>query len=144
MPNILHRVGIKAPPQKVYEALTEEKGLAGWWTTNTKASPKVGTVNQFRFKNDDFNDMEVVELVPARRVKWRCVKGANEWIGTELTFDLKQEKGDTIVLFAQRDWKEEVEFMHFCSTKWGTFLLSLKSLCENGNGTPYPDDVNIG
>jgi uncharacterized protein YndB with AHSA1/START domain len=39
MPDILHRVGIKAPPDKVYKALTDEKGLAGWRTKNTKASP---------------------------------------------------------------------------------------------------------
>ena len=54
------------------------------------------------------------------------------------------ENGITVVLFAQRGWKEPVEFMHFCSTKWATYLLSLKSLCETGTGTPYPDDVNIG
>jgi uncharacterized protein YndB with AHSA1/START domain len=29
MPDILHRVGIRSSPDKVYEALTEEKGLAG-------------------------------------------------------------------------------------------------------------------
>ncbi|HTD24846.1 MAG TPA: SRPBCC domain-containing protein [Terriglobales bacterium] len=144
MPDILHRVGIKASPDKVYEALTEQEGLAGWWTRNTKASPAVGAVNQFRFGDKGFNDMKVVELAPGQRVKWQCVNGAKEWIGTELTFDLKQEGGLTIVLFAQRGWKEQVEFMHFCSTKWATYLLGLKSLCETGTGTPYPDDVDIG
>jgi hypothetical protein len=34
--------------------------------------------------------------------------------------------------------------MHYCSTKWATHLLSLKSLCETGTGTPYPGDVDIG
>ena len=52
--------------------------------------------------------------------------------------------GATVVLFAQRGWKEQVEFMQYCSTKWGTFLLSLKSLCETGKGTPYPENVEIG
>jgi hypothetical protein len=88
--------------------------------------------------------MKVIELIPGKRVRWQCVDGAQEWIGTELTFDLKQEAGSTVVLFAQRGWKEQVEFMHYCSTKWATYLLSLKSLCEIGKGTPYPDDVDIG
>ena len=83
-------------------------------------------------------------LVPGKRVKWQCVDGAPEWIGTELTFELKQEADSTVVLFAQQGWKEQVEFMHYCSTKWATYLLSLKSLCEAGKGTPYPDDVDIG
>jgi len=143
MPDILHRVGIKAAPDKVYKALTESEGLAGWWTKNTKASPAVGAVNQFRFNGRGFNDMKVVELVPGQRVKWQCVDGAKEWIGTQLTFDLKPEKEFTILLFAQRGWKEPVEFMHYCSTKWAVYLLSLKSLCETGAGKPYPDDISI-
>jgi uncharacterized protein YndB with AHSA1/START domain len=32
---ILHRVGIKASPDKVYRALATPEGLAGWWTTDT-------------------------------------------------------------------------------------------------------------
>jgi len=98
----------------------------------------------FRFGDKGFNDMKVVELAPGMRVKWRCVDGAKEWIGTELAFDLKEENGATVVLFAQRGWRQAVEFMHYCSTKWATYLLSLKSLCETGAGKPYPDDVDIG
>jgi uncharacterized protein YndB with AHSA1/START domain len=30
MPDILHRVGIQASVDKVYRALTDEEGLAGW------------------------------------------------------------------------------------------------------------------
>jgi uncharacterized protein YndB with AHSA1/START domain len=144
MPDILHRIGIKSSPENVYQALSEEKGLAGWWTVNTKASATAGSINQFRFGDRGFNDMKVVELVPGQRVKWLCIDGAPEWIGTELTFDLKQESGLTVVLLAQRGWREQVEFMHFCSTKWATYMLSLKLLCETGKGAPYPDDMDIG
>jgi uncharacterized protein YndB with AHSA1/START domain len=144
MADILHRVGIRSSAGKVFEALSEQDGLAGWWTKNVQASPEVGAINQFRFGDLGFNDMKVVELSPGKRVKWLCVDGAPEWIGTELTFDLREESGVTVVLFAQRGWKEQVEFMHYCSTKWATFLLSLKLLCETGQGTPYPQDVHIG
>jgi hypothetical protein len=34
--------------------------------------------------------------------------------------------------------------MDHCSTKWATFLLSLKSLVETGRGAPAPNDVRIG
>jgi len=36
-----------------------------------------------------------------------------------------------------------VEFMHHCSTKWGVFLLSLKSLLETGKGSPHPNDLKL-
>jgi len=47
------------------------------------------------------------------------------------------------VLFKHEGWREPVEFMYHCSTKWGSFLLSLKSLVETGVGAPAPRDVQI-
>ena len=49
----------------------------------------------------------------------------------------------TIVLFTHRDWKEPVEFVHHCNTKWGTFLMGLKSLVETGEGALAPRDVQL-
>ena len=144
MADILHRAGIRSSAQQVFRALSEQAGLAGWWTKDVTASAEVGAIDKFRFGDRGFCEMRVLELSPGRRVKWECLDGASEWIGTELTFDLKEENGATVVLFAQRGWREPVEFMHYCSTKWATYLVSLKLLCETGKGTPYPDDVDIG
>lgn len=74
---------------------------------------------------------------------WQVVEGPVEWIGTKIGFDLKQEDDFSIVLFKHAGWKEPVEFMYHCSTKWAIFLLSLKSLVETGKGQPSPDDVQI-
>ena len=60
-----------------------------------------------------------------------------------MNWDLKQEDDYTIVLFRHEGWKEPVEFMHHCSTKWAVFLMSLKSLLETGTGAPEPHDVQI-
>jgi hypothetical protein len=46
-------------------------------------------------------------------------------------------------LFRHDGWKEPVEFMYHCSTKWAVFLMSLKSLVETGEGQPSPTDVRI-
>ena len=34
--------------------------------------------------------------------------------------------------------------MAHCSTKWATFLLSLRDLAETGQGRPAPHDLRIG
>ena len=143
MPDILHRVGIKSSLDDVYEALTTREGLAAWWTKDTQGESNVGDVLQFRFVNGGI-DMKVLELDPARRVLWQAVEQPQEWIGTTVSFDLKQEGEWTIVLFKHQGWKEPVEFMHHCSTKWGIYLMSLKSLLENGKGASHPDDIEIG
>jgi uncharacterized protein YndB with AHSA1/START domain len=143
MVDILHRVGVKdANPATVYEALTTVDGLAGWWTEDTKGSGELGGVLAFRFPPGGF-DMEVIETVPAERVVWRVVDGPEEWIGTTVEWQLRQDDGFTIVLFAHRGWKEPVEFMHHCSTKWGSYLVSFKSLLETGEGAPSPRDLRI-
>jgi uncharacterized protein YndB with AHSA1/START domain len=49
MADILHRVGIRSSQEKVFSALLQERGLAGWWTRDVKASPTVGAINEFRF-----------------------------------------------------------------------------------------------
>ena len=87
--------------------------------------------------------MEILELDPSARVRWKVLDGPEEWIGTSIAFDLKKEDDYTIVLFKHEGWKEPVEFMHHCSTKWAIFLMSLKSLVETGKGAPSPDDVKI-
>src|SRR6266545_2645453 len=148
MVDILHRVGIKSSLDRVYKALATREGLAGWWTTDTQGESKVGGVIQFRFtaaghEIGHFN-MKVLELQPAKRVLWQVADGPAEWIGTKISFELRQEGEYSIVLFKHQGWKEPVEFMHHCSTKWAIFLMSLKSLVETGIGQPSPDDVRIG
>ena len=87
--------------------------------------------------------MSVLEAVPDKLVRWEVVDGPEEWVGTRISWDLRTEGDFTIVVFAHQGWREPVEFMHHCSTKWAVFLLSLKSLVETGKGAPYPDDLKI-
>jgi uncharacterized protein YndB with AHSA1/START domain len=142
VPDILHRVGIKSSLDDVYEALTTREGLAAWWTNGTQGDGKVGGVLQFRFGPGGI-DMKVLELQPAKRVLWQVADGPPEWIGTTVSWELKQDGDYAIVLFKHKDWKEPVEFMHHCSTKWAIFLMSLKSLLETAKRTPAPHDIKI-
>jgi hypothetical protein len=87
--------------------------------------------------------MKVLEMVPNQRILWQVVAGPQEWIGTTVSWDLRQENDWSIVVFKHEGWKEPVEFMHHCSTKWGVFLISLKSLLETGKGRPAPDDIKL-
>jgi uncharacterized protein YndB with AHSA1/START domain len=143
MADILHRIGVKdSSPQEVYDALTTLDGLSGWWTEKTTGETDVGGVIEFRFAPGGF-DMAVRELDPARLVRWEVVDGPPEWVGTTVRWDLRQDGDYTTVLFKHEGWREPVEFMHHCSTKWATYLMSLKQLIETGEGAPDPRDVWI-
>ncbi|HEY5931842.1 MAG TPA: SRPBCC domain-containing protein [Nitrospira sp.] len=148
MADIIHRVAIKAGPDKVFWALSTIEGLALWWTEDTKGGSEVGKTITFQFRDPkgaiigEF-EMEVLKQEPFKRVQWKCKSGPAEWLETEITFDLKQENDFTILLFGHRNWKEPVEFMAHCSTKWAMFLISLKELLETGKGKPSPRDIKI-
>ena len=144
----MHRVGIKAPASEVYAALSTIDGLAAWWTKATTGTSKVGATIAFRFQQPNGEeiggfDMDVLELTPDQKVRWRVKAGPAEWVGTDIEFHLSRQDDHTIVMFGHRKWREEVEFMAHCSTKWATFLLSLRDLVETGNGKPAPGDVKI-
>ena len=100
--DILHRVGIKAPLDEVYKALATREGVAAWWTNNTQGESKVGGALQFRFSAGGVEvggfEIKVLELHPATRVLWQVAGGPDEWIGTKISFELKQDGEYVIVL----------------------------------------------
>jgi uncharacterized protein YndB with AHSA1/START domain len=72
MADIRHRVGIAAPPARVYEALTTTEGLSGWWTRIVEGDPTPGGTLRFFFGQPAPSAvMEVTESVPGGRVEWR-------------------------------------------------------------------------
>lgn len=147
MPDIIHRIGIKKPMFKVLEALTDVKGLAGWWTEETSGDAGVGGSITFTFRTAagalvGQMTMEVTEVADTS-VAWRCVGGPPDLIGTRFTFDLSEGQGMSILLFGHRGWAEATESMAHCSTKWAVFLLSLREFVETGKGHPSPDDLKI-
>ncbi len=148
MVDIIHRVGIKAPVSKVYAALSTVEGVAGWWTQDTSGSSTIGGTMNVRFHSPDGKEigsmnMEVTALDLNKRVQWRFTSGPEEWMGTDVIFNLSQEGDYTILLFGHKNWREANEFTAHCSMKWATFMLSLRDLVETGRGKPSPNDVKV-
>lgn len=140
MPDILHEVTIKGSPDKIYKALTEQEGLAAWWTVHTDAKPKVGNVNEFRFNNGAYVfKMEIDSLEPNKKVHWNALQGAPDWGGTRVTFDISNGEEGTKLLFGHRDYASTEGSFASVSYNWAWFLTSLKSYIEEGKGTPYAD-----
>jgi uncharacterized protein YndB with AHSA1/START domain len=144
MYDIRHRIGVEATTATVYEQVATIDGLRHWWTTDTRGRAAVGERIDFHFGGPDrYMTMEVLELDPAQRVAWRCVAGPDEWLDTTITFDLADTDGETILRFTHAGWREPVDFMGHCSSKWGSYLLSLKHGIEAGAARPFPHDVKM-
>ena len=143
MAEIRHRVGVKGSAAQVYQLLTTDEGLSKWWTTDTRGAGEVGSIIEFRFGGVG-PDFEVIELIPDRLVRWRHSGDMPPaWMGSEILFELDEDKMQTILNFRHSNWQQADEFLAHCSTKWGVFMMSIKSCIETGRGQPYPDDVHI-
>jgi len=161
MPDIRHELIIGAPAEKIYAALTRQEGLSAWWTPGTKARSERNSIARFAFGPEYFKEMKIVELNPSGFVKWICITGADEWIGTTISYELQpgdkatllnshpeakdqvqqQRKADkvTLLIFHHDGWKEYTPMFAECNYTWGQFLRSLKLLCETGKGRPWPN-----
>lgn len=143
--NIRHRIGTTAAPQQVHDALATVDGLASWWTRDTSGDASEGGTLVFTFGDgpDRRIVFEVVSVTP-ERIEWRGLPGGpEEWVDTRVVFELTRDDDETVILFTHADWREQVPFQAHCSTKWASYLLSLKAALDGGAGRPFPDDLHI-
>jgi uncharacterized protein YndB with AHSA1/START domain len=164
MPNIRQAIIIGSPIEKVYDAISSQEGLAAWWTPYAQAEAVLRSVARFPFGDGYFKEMEITALKPNELVQWNCMKGDDQWIGTNLTFSLLsgsketllvshpemrgqleqlETKNGTLLLFQHDGWKDYTLMFAECSHTWGQFLRSLKLLCETGVGHPWPNQHRV-
>lgn len=137
MANILHQLTIEVSPERVYEAITHQDGLANWWTRDTVAEAKTGAIAEFGFKNREVVfKMRIDLLDPNKKVMWQCLGGSPEWEDTRLSFALAENPNGTAVRFSHRGWKSTEGIFPVCNYDWGRYLSSLKSYLETGKGAP--------
>src|SRR5271166_6239939 len=138
MPDLLHFVRIQAPPERVYQAVTTADGIRRWWTRDADLDTEVGGVGEFRFPNYGSGyatNVAIEELRPPSHVGWKVVASFRpEWRGTTISFDLREDGGGAILLFAQRGFAQLDERSAQTNTGWAYYLVSLKQFLETGQG----------
>lgn len=148
MPEITNKLTINAAPQKVFEALTNQKHIARWWTPDCTADQKAGGFVKLEFKArhgklDGYTRLHIEKLVPGELVEWKCVEqdfgGIHDWIGTTIRFRLAENsRQGTNIDFAHVDWKNRQGSYQRCTDGWEFVLkTSLKNYVETGKGEPY-------
>ena len=140
MPDILHRISIDAPAQRVHELVATTDGIARWWTGRPlDGDTTVGTTFAVSFgaADEPAAVMQVVADTPDEIV-WRVTQGPDSWLDTVITFTLRPVNHGTTLLFSHAGWREASEFMSGCSTNWGSYLTSLKTGAEGGRFSAYP------
>jgi uncharacterized protein YndB with AHSA1/START domain len=143
MAEIFHLFNIKTKNlSKIYDAITTQEGLSSWWTVETTAEPDVGTITEFRFTENYKTGMKIIKLDKDKKVEWECIEGDEQWLGTKIKFELKQNKDSIDVKFYHRNWNEVTDLFGICNYHWGLYMKSLKSYVEEGKGNPHKPNLS--
>jgi uncharacterized protein YndB with AHSA1/START domain len=130
------RMVIRAPRERVFDAIATIDGPRHWWTTEVTGSAT--TDGELRFGFAGLDEQMVMRVTASQwpsAVQWSCVEHTrnNEWTGTLLEFRLA----------SRGPGESELEFRHsglsaeLVAEGWKHFLGSLAAYAETGTGTPF-------
>lgn len=127
MPDIFHDFAIKAPAQKVFQAISTPQGLGAWWTKRSSGEPKRGAEYELWF-GPGFDWRAVVSrFVPAAEFELEMTKADEGWQGTRVAVDLEQKEGLTQVRFRHSGWPPNEHFRISCYC-WAMYLRDSQAL----------------
>ncbi|MBV7328135.1 SRPBCC domain-containing protein [Chloroflexi bacterium TSY] len=142
--DIQHSFAINAAPEKVYQAIASAAGIQGWWSKDSTIASAVGGQQILNFVKDGqpvVMKFNIDELTPSKKIIWTCTENGNPtWIGTTLTFEMKENNSGTDFSFVHGNFDEKWQGTppyQSNVTIWQHFMNSLKSYCETGTGQPW-------
>ncbi|HEY5267036.1 MAG TPA: SRPBCC domain-containing protein [Acidimicrobiales bacterium] len=127
-------------PEEVFAAIND---VRGWWTGEIEGcTDKLGEVFTYSYQDLHRSTQKITELIPGKKVSWLVVdaclsfvENTDEWIGTEVTFDISKEGNGTEVRFTHDGLVSDFECFDACSNGWNFYIEgSLRSLLSTGKG----------
>lgn len=114
-------------PQQVFDAITD---VRGWWEGDIDGSSReVGDVFTYRHPDVHMSTQRVTESVPGERVVWHVddarlefIADPTEWIGTDITFDIRETDAGTELRFAHLGLVPAIECYDACSSAWSHYI----------------------
>ena len=135
MIDIHHRIGVESPSTDgVYAALTTIDGLAGWWTSDTTGDPEPRRQDRVPVPARAGSTWRWSSSCRASASAGGSSTGRPSGSAPPSTGGSPAATGTRSCCSRHEGWAEPVEFLSHCSTKWASYLLSLKALVETGTG----------
>jgi hypothetical protein len=139
-PNFTTTILVDQSPEVAYAAINN---VRGWWSGNTKGgTDTLGSVFTHGYEDMHRCKIEVVEIVPNRKVVWLVLdnyfaftEDKTEWKGTRMIFDIAEKGAKTEVRFTHEGLVPEYECFEVCSEAWGSLMnRNLRSLIATSTG----------
>lgn len=137
-------------PEEVFAAIND---VRGWWSGEIDGdTDRLGAEFTYRYKDIHRSKQKITEFVPGKKVIWHVVDAylsfvddKDEWIGTDVVFDIANKDGKTEVRFTHRGLVPAYECYGDCSNAWGFYINgSLRKRITKGKGSPNKKEKKKG
>lgn len=148
-PNYSVTFTVDNTPKQVFDAINNPRG---WWSEAIEGDTnKLGAEFNYHYQDVHRASFKITEFVPDQRVVWHVVdnyfnftKDKNEWIGTDVVFEIVPKGSQTEVRFTHVGLVPDYECYDVCANAWGSYITgSLRSLITTGKGQPNPIEAVV-
>lgn len=135
---------VEQSPEEVFAAINN---VRGWWSQEIEGdTDRLGAEFKYHYQDVHRCEFKITEFVPDKKVVWHVldnyfnfIKDRNEWIDTDVVFEIAEKGDQTEVLFTHIGLVPAYECYDICSDAWGSYIRgSLRDLITKGQGQPNP------
>jgi uncharacterized protein YndB with AHSA1/START domain len=136
-PEIRTSTLVRAPRERVYDALTTPEELDAWFTTGAEVDPRPGGEMVWRWVDwgpDRFTGEDRGPVLEARRPARYAFRWQENLGGTTVEVDFEEHADGTVIRLREHGYPDTPEgWKGFsdCSTGWGEALTLLKFYVEH-------------
>ena len=137
--SIHHDLMIKAPLNKIFQAITEPAHLINWWPLKCKGIPEENEEYNFFFSAEYDWYGKVTNSVKNKSFYIKMTKSDTDWDPTSFGFDLEQKKDYVALKFWHVGWPKCNDHFRRSSFCWAMLLNGLKNYVEQGIVVPFKE-----
>lgn len=138
MADSLHQIRIHADAPRIYQAITRGECLQDWWSADASCPHQEGALCRLNFDGQlPSLGLRAKKLLPHQRIYWICEEGPQEWLGTEIWWEITSlEQQQCEVSLKHMGWHTDTQEFASSNTRWGMLMHRLKQYCETGQALP--------
>lgn len=143
MPDILIDVPIRAPIDRVFDAISTPAGMDVWWTSTCAGGGEIGAEFRLGFGPQFDWAARVTKLERPSVFQLEMVRSDDDWAQTRVRFELRADRDLTWLQFAHEGWKSANEHFRISAGCWAMYLRVLRRNLEHGETVPYEQRLEV-
>ena len=134
---------IRAPPRRVFEAISTPRGLASWLVVRADLPSKTGARYELEFEGGWLHQGTIQRVRAGRSIALTWAWPGVALKGTVFTLSVRPQKGGALLRLVHSGFPRQLKWMDLYGvTEWGWTYhgLNLKSVLEHGHDLRSGED----